>query len=220
MLQLWRLAVAVAVGGGLGSASSSPAASAATANSLRRRPSQPCSCAEQKWCSPLSTPPPEHEIYAFAVTNYAGMAGGAGGVEPSAAATTTQQWPHFNWDLVTTVAWDIGANETVCYAHQHGVRVVIPAAGPFGLYGGAETGAYLELLLSPANRTLWVAETLASVAAAGADGVVFENREKQIGGSGGSLEPPGPLLEPPLAPSYTVTSIPFIRCIRSDFLPA
>ena len=26
-----------------------------------------CSCAEQKWCAPITTPPPTHEIYAFAV---------------------------------------------------------------------------------------------------------------------------------------------------------
>ena len=34
--------------------------------------------------------------------------------------------------------------------------------------------------------------------------------EQQIGGSGGSLEPPGPLLEPPAAGLFSRTSIPFI----------
>ena len=72
------------------------------------------------------------------------------------AETTAQQWTAFNWDLVTTVAWDIGANETVCYAHQRGVRVVIPASGPFALYGGANIPAYLSLLLNASARTEWV----------------------------------------------------------------
>ena len=76
-----------------------------------------CTCAEQNWCSPLATPPPAHEIYAFAV---------AGGGAEMPAETTTQQWPAFNWDLVTTVAWSIGANETVCFAHERGVRVGKP----------------------------------------------------------------------------------------------
>jgi hypothetical protein len=43
------------------------------------------------------------------------------------------------------------------------------------------------------------------------------NREKHIGGSGGSLEPPGPLFEPPGL--FLRTSIPFIWCIMSAFLP-
>ena len=104
---LWPLLVAIAV--------ASRPSTDASGSFVTPKPA--CRCASsQEWCSPLSTPPPEHEIYAFAVANYAGEAGGAGGVEPSAAATTTQQWPHFNWDIVTTVAWDVGANETVCFA--------------------------------------------------------------------------------------------------------
>jgi hypothetical protein len=44
-------------------------------------------------------------------------------------------------------------------------------------------------------------------------------REQQIGGSGGSLEPPGPLLEPPMG-LFLRTSIPFSWYILSAFLPA
>jgi hypothetical protein len=44
-------------------------------------------------------------------------------------------------------------------------------------------------------------------------------REKQMGSSGGSLEPPGPLLELPLG-LFLRTSIPFIWRILSAFLPA
>jgi hypothetical protein len=44
------------------------------------------------------------------------------------------------------------------------------------------------------------------------------DREKQIGGSGGSLEPPGPLLEPP--GSLLTHLIPFMWRILSAFLPA
>jgi hypothetical protein len=124
-----------------------------------------CVCTEQKWCSPVATPPPAKEIFAFAL---------AGGGAEMPAETTTQQWPRFNWDLVTTVAWDIGANETVCFAHSKGVRVVIPASGPFALYGGANTKAFVNLMLNSTARKQWLAMQLASVAEYGADGMVFD----------------------------------------------
>ena len=50
-----------------------------------------------------------------------------------------------------------------------------------------------------------------------------DGREKQIGGSGGSLEPPGPLLdylEPPSSWASSYASIPFTWRILSAFLPA
>lgn len=94
-----------------------------------------CACTEQKWCSPIATPLPQKEIFAFAL---------AGGGANMPTEPTKQQWPRFNWDLVTTIAWDIGANETVCFAHSRGVRVVIPASGPFALYGGVQHGRLCE----------------------------------------------------------------------------
>jgi N-acetyl-beta-hexosaminidase len=51
-----------------------------------------------------------------------------------------------------------------------------------------------------------------------AAGAYAPDREQQIGGSGGSLEPPGPLLEP--LGLFLRTSITFIWCILSAFLRA
>ena len=75
-----------------------------------------CVCQEQHLCNPLTTPPPAKEVYAFALQGRAGL--------PN--STVADQWRSFRWDLVTSVAWDVGANETVCWAHKHGVRVIIP----------------------------------------------------------------------------------------------
>jgi hypothetical protein len=52
-----------------------------------------------------------------------------------------------------------------------------------------------------------------------AESVFGPGRIEQIGGSGGSLEPPGPILEPP-GSLQRHTSIPFMWRILSAFLPA
>lgn len=44
---------------------SGPAALAAAP--AGRAASTGCVCTEQKWCSPVTVPPPTHEIYAFAL---------------------------------------------------------------------------------------------------------------------------------------------------------
>jgi hypothetical protein len=70
-----------------------------------------------------------------------------------------------------------------------------------------------------------MAELPAAAAAANSEGAAFEKgvavREQQIGGSGGSLEPPGPLLAPPghlLTHLHTVY-IAYIECLPTRLNP-
>eukprot|EP01051_Picozoa_sp_SAG22_P011922 SAG22_NODE_1190_length_5206_cov_1.878990_4_plen_127_part_00 len=78
----------------------------------RRRPAPPppvpppCACKEQQYCQPLKTAPADQEVFPFVV------------------GSNATDWYNFRWDLVTTAGWSIGANETVCYAHKQGARVV------------------------------------------------------------------------------------------------
>ena len=77
---------------------------------------------------------------------------------------------------------------------------------------------------STATATAW-AEALAEMGQAHPELADFGEawmlgaREQQIGGSGGSLEPPGPLLEPPCVGLFLRTSMPCIWRILSAFLP-
>ena len=126
-----------------------------------------CVCQEQHLCNPLTTPPPAKEVYAFALQGRAGL--------PN--STVADQWRSFRWDLVTSVAWDVGANETVCWAHKHGVRVIIPVGAglPTALYGPTATAdTYYAVISNRTARREWVDNQLALVAEAGADGVVFD----------------------------------------------
>ena len=83
----------------------------------------PCTCVEQQYCKPLSTPAPEFEIYPFVIPTSCGN---------SYCGNLTKYWfDTFRWDLITTASWTIGANETICHAHKMGARVAVAAGlGP------------------------------------------------------------------------------------------
>ena len=92
-----------------------------------------CACKEQQYCKPLATPPPDHELFPFVV--------GSNGSD----------WYDFRWDLVTTAGYGIGFNESVCYAHKQGARVVINSG--WGLYGGPSAIApYVQLLFNRVGK--------------------------------------------------------------------
>jgi hypothetical protein len=121
-----------------------------------------CICAEQRYCSPLDTPPAEHEIFPFVI--------------PSGLKTDnlTRDWfKTFRWDLVTTASWTIGANETICHAHAHGARVVAAFSLAVGANVG-DSGAYMQLLYNKTARAAWIAGAVGAIDRLGADGITFD----------------------------------------------
>ena len=69
-----------------------------------------CPCADPSLCNPISGTP-DKEILAF--------------------VTSQDNWPHYNWSLLTTVALFTDFNDSLlCYAHSKGVRVVLSASYP------------------------------------------------------------------------------------------
>ena len=76
-------------------------------------------------------------------------------------------------DLITTAAWAIGENETICYAHKHGARVVTAYA--MGLYGGGSAHeTYLQLMFNKTARAAWIQTEVAKLNDLGADGITFD----------------------------------------------
>jgi hypothetical protein len=80
-----------------------------------------CVCSDQSLCNPLQTPLPDREILAFAV--------GTGSENKSQQLQDYKT--AYRWDLVTTVAYAGIDNETVCWAHEHGARIVTGYGGGF-----------------------------------------------------------------------------------------
>ena len=71
---------------------------------------QSCPCSDPSLCNPISGTP-DKEILAF--------------------VTSQDNWPHYNWSLLTTVALFTDFNDSLlCYAHSKGVRVVLSASYP------------------------------------------------------------------------------------------
>ena len=148
-----------------------------------------CVCKEQQYCTPLQvrariaqgshmayeymykssrsnrilspplrqTPYPDHEIFPYVIT-------GPGG-------NMTYDWYQFRWDLITTAAWSIGQNETICYAHKRGARAV--RAWSLGLYSGVSARAkYTAMLANATARAAWVQARVAEMQ--GADGISID----------------------------------------------
>ena len=120
-----------------------------------------CVCAEQQYCAPLQTAPPEHEVFVFALGN--------------AAENETQQrhdyYHAYRWDLITTVGWLKPDNESICWAHKHGARVVTQYSG--GFYGSAagdkQQQAYINLMNNATARSAEVSQLLDNIEALGLD---------------------------------------------------
>lgn len=103
-----------------------------------------CTCAEQRYCRPLDTPPPPVEVFPFTLGNL------------------STQYPFYRWDLVTTLSWG-PTDELLCEAHRNGVRVV-----------GSGGGVSAEILRNTSTRSQWATGVLADILAAGHDGVNFD----------------------------------------------
>jgi hypothetical protein len=131
-----------------------------------QKPNQPapCTCAEQQYCKPLTTPPPEFEIYPFVIPP-----------GPGTTDNLTADWfETFRWDLITTASWTIGANETVCHAHKKGARVAVAAGlGPGPGTPGQHDG-YLDLLFNSTAQAAWIADKVDYINLLGADGINFD----------------------------------------------
>lgn len=126
----------------------------------------PCACADKLLCLPLQTAPPATEIFAFS------RGPGNGG------------YFSYDWGAVTSVAFDPASisnatlrNASVCWAHQHNARVILSARGPWspGAPGSQAARDYESLVVTNATmRKAYIAEELARVWSAGADGLNFD----------------------------------------------
>jgi hypothetical protein len=131
-----------------------------------------CTCANRSLCQPLATPLPAREIFPF-------IAGAPGGGDDPAAdppgapqAPANNSWAHFRWDVITTAAWGYGGADHVCWAHERGARVVVPAsAAAFDSAGQAQLTA---MLINATARAAWVQSVIADIQSHGADGVTLD----------------------------------------------
>ena len=72
----------------------------------------PCPCEDPSLCEPIKGSP-KNEIFGF--------------------VTRQDNWPKYNWSLLTTVALFTEFNSSLlCHAHSKGVRVVVSASFPMG----------------------------------------------------------------------------------------
>ena len=70
----------------------------------------PCPCTDPSLCEPIKGAP-KNEIFGF--------------------VTSEDNWPKYNWSLLTTVALFTKFNSSLlCHAHSKGVRVVLSATYP------------------------------------------------------------------------------------------
>ena len=82
--------------------------------------------------------------------------------------------------MITTAAWAIGENETICYAHKHGARVVTAYA--MGLYGGGNAHeTYLQLMF---NKTARAASIIFTAASGMARSNSLKNTVRNLSGRG------------------------------------
>ena len=130
-----------------------------------------CTCTNGSLCLPLSTPLPAREIFPFIAGEPGGGDDPAG--DPAApSALANNSWAHFRWDVITTAAWGFGGAEHVCWAHEHGARVVVPAsAAAFDSAGQAQLTA---MLLNATARAAWVQSVISDIQSHGADGVTLD----------------------------------------------
>ena len=111
-----------------------------------------CTCKEQRFCNPLTTPVlRSREVFPFL-----GAASGE--------SNLSTQFQHMPWPLVTTLAWG-PTDELLCEAHRRNIRVVSAGGG----IGPAD-------LANASARSRWATGILQSVKAAGHDGVNFDVR--------------------------------------------
>ena len=75
----------------------------------------------------------------------------------------------FRWDLITTAAWSIGQNETICHAHKNNARVV----QGFSMAIASSKAVYMGLLYNKTARAAWIEHTIGSINRIGADGINF-----------------------------------------------
>lgn len=69
-----------------------------------------CPCSDPSLCNPISGTPDKEIV---------------------ASVTSQDNWPHYNWSLLTTVALFTDFNDSLlCHAHSMGVRVVLHGAYP------------------------------------------------------------------------------------------
>ena len=124
--------------------------SAADGVAVHAAPQHNCTCQEQRFCRPLTTPVlRRREVFPFL-----GAASGE--------SNLSTQFQHMPWPLVTTLAWG-PTDELLCEAHRRNIRVVSAGGG----IGPAD-------LANASGRSRWAAGILQSVKAAGHDGINFD----------------------------------------------
>ena len=122
----------------------------------------PCGCKDQSLCKPLDAPRPEKVLHI--------IHGSSSGSEDNPRKYYGES---FRWDLATSVAWAVGHNESICYAHARGVRVfdavsmsVLPTGTPHERFcpaggpdcpGNPDQAEFTAMLTNASARSEFVA---------------------------------------------------------------
>jgi Di-N-acetylchitobiase len=113
-----------------------------------------CPCATRSLCLPVvfttRTTPGKKEVFAFSVS-------------------TDDRWKQYDWDRVTTIAWNVD-KELLCHAHSKGVKVVVK-------HNYDET----QTLCDAASRRKWIQLTYESIVTNHADGVNIDTEKPLMG---------------------------------------
>jgi hypothetical protein len=111
-----------------------------------------CPCGDPSWCDPIQIPLYNRsEVYAFSLS--------------------TENWKHYDWSVITTVAHSFVdlTREWVCFAHQHNARVVFTTGIP---------SAILQNTTAKEQKLLWVQDLVDRVQRVGADGLNIDFEEE------------------------------------------
>lgn len=125
---------------------------------------KPCSCANASLCKPLNRTVTK-EVFAFSAPSF------------STAPSEPDGWHSFNFSTITTIGvWGDIDPELVCYAHQHGVRVV----------AGAGSGP-VDWLDNSTARAAAVSFHVKTIADSGLDGISLDIEKQSTDATGMTL---------------------------------
>ncbi|DAZ95163.1 TPA: LOW QUALITY PROTEIN: hypothetical protein N0F65_012417, partial [Lagenidium giganteum] len=113
---------------------------------------QRCPCGSEELCLPVHWKQrvKKKELFAFSITN-------------------TSQWQHYDWEHLTTVAWNED-KDLLCHAHKHGVRVVIK-----------HNFDDVNAICKESARQVWIEETYERIVKNHADGVNIDTEKAMRG---------------------------------------
>ncbi|TMW57473.1 hypothetical protein Poli38472_003398 [Pythium oligandrum] len=114
-----------------------------------------CPCASPSWCLPVALGPrgnetKKPEIFAFSVE-------------------TDDRWKYYDWEKVTTVAWNVD-KELMCHAHSKGVKIVVK-------HNFDDT----DKLCDAGARRQWIQDTYEMIVSNYADGVNIDTEKPMYG---------------------------------------